>query len=109
MRSSKLIFVFVLVAAFGFAVYQGTAEESHDRDSGIYLEKGRNLIEIERAVLVRELVVLNPEIEYVSYVDEFLNKPIAYVNAFGGLGDNFLVRPGEVYEISVSEDIELVT
>lgn len=96
-----------LLFAFGMALYVGTAEDSHEEDTGIVLEKGRNEVQLDRAILVKELVVLNPEIEYVSYNDEFLNKQISYLNVFGGVGNNFLMEPGKVYEISVRKEIEL--
>lgn len=103
-----LIFLCCLILAFSFAVYAGMAEELHSR-SGVILLEGKNQVEIDRAVLVKEIVILNPEIEYVSYYDEFLNKQVAYVNVFGGVGDNFLIEPGRIYEFSVRKKIELVT
>lgn len=103
-----VLVLLILIFAFGIALYAGSAENTHDTDTGVILVEGRNQFVTERAILVKELVVLNPEIEYVSYFDEFLNKQIAYVNVFGGVGNNFLIEPMKVYEISVKEEIELV-
>lgn len=103
-----LIFLF-LAGIFILVVYGGSAQSSQNLDSGIFLVEGKNSVEFDNALLVKELVVLNPGIEYVSYFDDFLNKQIAYVNVFGGVGDNFLIEPGKVYEISVKKKIELVT
>ncbi|MFH1290067.1 MAG: hypothetical protein ABIH92_01525 [Nanoarchaeota archaeon] len=87
----------------------GLAEEEQEVISEVHLQKGKNHIELESSLFVRELVAMNSEIESVSYFDVFLNKNVGYVNVFGGVGDNFLMKPGEVYEISVSDDINLVT
>lgn len=72
------------------------------------LEKGKNQITINRTMYAKELLILNPEIESISYFDNFLNKSVGYVNVFGGIGSNFLIKPGKVYEISASKNISLI-
>ena len=55
----------------------------------------------------KELIRNNPFIESISYFDELSNKTVGFVNAFGGLGKDFLLVPGKEYEISAKKDIRL--
>ena len=58
-------------------------------------------------IYASDLVYLNPDIEYILYYDTFLEQNIVYVNAFKGLGSNFIIDPEREYEISVRKDIKL--
>lgn len=79
-----------------------------DSDVTIYLQTGKNEVQFSEYVYASELIAWNPDIEYIAYYDEFLNRRIAYVNVFGGVGDNFLTHPSKTYEISVKENIGLI-
>jgi hypothetical protein len=71
------------------------------------LEKGKNYVKLERSLYVKDLIKLNPEIDYVAYYDEFLNKSVSYVNAFNGVGSNFIIEQEKIYEISVRKEFAL--
>ncbi|GBE20030.1 hypothetical protein BMS3Abin17_00762 [archaeon BMS3Abin17] len=100
----KLVLINLLVLVIVGGVF--ALNEIGDRNS---LKKGGNYVSINQPLSAKELVVLNPEIEYISYFDEFLNKSVAYVNIFGGIGSNFMINPEQIYEISVSKEINLNT
>lgn len=102
-----MAFLLILLVSI-FVVNQGIAEEDENIASGVVLEQGKNEFFVDRPIYVTELISLNPSIESVSYFDSFLNKQIAYVNVFGGIGDNFLMVPDRPYEISVGEELNLV-
>jgi len=76
--------------------------------SSIDLAKGKNIIKLNvtEPFYVETLVKLNPNIEVVSYKDN--NKSLGYVNVYGGIGKNFIMREGIEYEIIVSDDTNLV-
>lgn len=76
-------------------------------DNSTELYQGKNYLEINQTMYVKDLVILNPNIESVSYFDEFLNKHFGYVNIFGGIGSNFRIEKGRVYEISTSKNTTL--
>jgi hypothetical protein len=90
--------VFALLAVIG-------AEEPAE---GILLEKGKNEINLTKGIFASEIILLNPEVKAISYYDSFTETIIGYVNAFGGIGKDFHLEPGEVYEIAVDEQILLV-
>ena len=105
MIKKTAIVILVLAFIFSLLLLSSTfAEESE----GIQVQKGKNHIEINQTLYAKELVSLNPEIESISYFDEFLNKNIGYVDFLDGIGSNFLIEPGQIYEISVSEDTTII-
>src|SRR3989344_7331194 len=65
---------------------------------------GKNYVTFDMPKNVADLVKKNPDIEYASYHDVFLDETIGYVNVFGGLGKNFVLNPGKIYEIHVKKD-----
>jgi len=76
--------------------------------TSIDLSKGKNLImlNITEPFYVETLIKLNPSIEVVSYIEN--NESIGYVNVYGGIGKNFIMREGTEYEIIVSDNAGLV-
>ncbi|GEM_PF-1103800 len=95
-----LFFLFsVIILDFGLAKNEGKKTD---------LKRGKNLLEINQTMYVRDFVRMNPDIETVSYFDEFLNKSIGYVNVFGGVGKNFLMTPGQVYEVNAKRNTTLL-
>jgi hypothetical protein len=76
-------------------------------ENPVYLDKGKNEISVPFEMLASDLILLNPEIETISYFDENLGRRIGYINAFGGLGSNFYLVPGKSYEISVRKETNL--
>lgn len=71
-------------------------------------EKGKNLVEFGEEIYAKQLVILNPHIEYIACYDEYLGKQLAFVNVFGGIGQNFLIVPEEECEISFKYDTNLL-
>ncbi|MFH1638482.1 MAG: hypothetical protein ABIB71_08705 [Candidatus Woesearchaeota archaeon] len=68
--------------------------------------KGKNYIMLpERTSLKKASDVLRaiPHADAITYYNSSSKESIGYVNAFGGLGIDFEVRPGEIYEVSVIE------
>jgi hypothetical protein len=101
-----------LIKLFCFLLFLGivVSSLSYAGDHSIEiaeLKKGKNLIQINATIFAKDLVYLNKDIEYILYFDETLNKNVVYVNAFNGLGSNYLIIPDRVYEISVKKDIKL--
>ena len=50
------------------------------------------------------LVSLNPSIDVISYDDPLLNRTLSYVNAFGGIGEDFVLVSNVTYTLYVSEE-----
>jgi hypothetical protein len=71
------------------------------------LKKGKNYIafNLTQPFYVKTLIELNPNIEAVSYRQG--NGTYGYVNAFNGIGKNFIIENKE-YEIIVNQDTNLV-
>jgi hypothetical protein len=109
MKLRYVLAIAILVLFSGILISSGGIAEQDDVvESGFILKEGKNSISVDRPLYVRELIAMNPEIESVSYFDSFLNKQVGYVNVFGGVGDNFLMMPDKVYEVSVSRELNLV-
>lgn len=102
----KKILLFVL--AIILLTFTISSPIQADNGVDIHLEFGKNEVQISSYVYASELIEWNPDIEYISYYDEFLNRKIAYVNVFGGIGDNFLTGPNQVYEVSVKKNTGLI-
>ena len=58
------------------------------------------------SIPVKDLVAKYPQIQLVSVYE--YGQTFGYVNAFGGIGTNFLVESNKQYEIFVSENVSLV-
>lgn len=71
------------------------------------LNEGKNLVYFESYNTAKGLIMKNPEIETISYYDEFSDKTIGYVNIFGGIGKDFTIYPGKLYEINAKRQISL--
>ena len=66
----------------------------------IELEQGKNNITFNsEPVYAKTLIEKNPEIISISYIDEFYNNSVGYVNVFGGIGTNFILIENQTYEI----------
>lgn len=99
----KLILFLLFFAVLSLSAFLAQSEIF----SNNALEEGRNIVRFDKQMYAQDLILLNPEIEYVSYYDDFLGQEFAYVNAFGGIGKNFVIIPGRDYEISVKEKMDL--
>lgn len=67
---------------------------------------GKNKViftEFVQVKTAKDLLLAIPAADAVSYYDEAEGKTIGYVSAFGGIGKNFDIVPGKVYEISVRQ------
>ncbi len=68
---------------------------------------GKNKVlftEFLKVKTAKDLLLAIPAADAVSYYDEEQGKTIGYVSAFGGIGKNFEIIPGMVYEVSVKRD-----
>ncbi len=76
--------------------------------SGINILQGNNNLTFNTTVPfnVSSLVKLNPQIEVVSYYNG--TNTLGYVNAFGGIGVNFQIENGTIYEVFSSENTTLI-
>ncbi len=104
----------VLVVSFTQAIEEVndivSGEENHTRvvnASFDYLSEGKNLVVFDDYINVRDLVIKNPDIETVSYFDSFNQESIGYINFLGGIGRDFVIVPGNQYEIFVKDQINL--
>jgi len=70
--------------------------------------EGKNFLEIdiENPIYVSDLVKLNPAIQAVSFVEN--KETMGYVNVFGGIGVDFILEQGVVYEIVAGENFTLI-
>lgn len=75
----------------------------------INLLEGKNNITLNQNIDVRSLVALNPDIESITYQDEFSNTNYAYINVFGGIGKKFTLEAGKEYEIISKNKNTLIT
>ena len=76
--------------------------------SGINISHGNNNLTFNTTMPfnVSSLVKLNPQIEVVSYYNG--TNTLGYVNAFGGIGANFQIENGTMYEVFSSENTTLI-
>jgi hypothetical protein len=81
--------------------------EQEDPGYIIKIGPGKVLVSFNdsRDLYAKDIILANPEIDYISYTEE--NKTIGYVNIFHGVGKNFLIEENKVYEIFVKEEINL--
>ncbi len=108
-RSLVLIFgiILVLVILIYSTNVRGDVHPYQVNTSNYTLIAGKNMITFDKVMFVRELVNLNPEIQAVSYYDTGLDSTLGFVNAFGGVGKNFLIAPGRTYEVIVLSNTTL--
>jgi hypothetical protein len=81
---------------------------AEDFKEGIKLSEGKNVINISSEfspLYAEDLVKLYPEIAAVTYNDS--EQEFGYVNAFGGIGDNFVIYPNQTYEITTRKEVTL--
>jgi len=77
-------------------------------DSKIPLLQGENEILIPEYVspfYVHDLIKSYPEILTVTYFE--FEEEKGYANLFGGVGENFIIYPNQLYNITVSKDMEV--
>lgn len=103
-----LVFLISLVSAI--AIIQPEIRTELGRILYIYsLENGKNYIEINftvaNQIYASELIRINPDIETISYTED--NKSIGYANIFKGVGKNFILQPGTIYEITAKKEINI--
>jgi len=109
--SISAIFSFFLIA-FNFVIavenIESTLEDVFVLNASVdALVDGKNTVVFDEYITVEELIGKNNFIESVSYYDPLEEKTIGYVNFFGGLGKNFLIIPGNEYEIFSSSKEKL--
>jgi hypothetical protein len=63
------------------------------------LNKGKNYLRFNatKPFYVETFVKLNPSVEAISYKED--NRTVGYVNIYGGVGKNFVIRSDIEYEV----------
>jgi len=98
---SLSIFLSCLVGISGIII----AEEFKDT---IKIHEGRELVNLSyefSPIYVKEFVLLYPNITTITYNNG--THDIGYVNVFGGIGENFVVSPNNMYEITSKGEVTL--
>lgn len=101
MNKYFLILLFVILCLSGIIIADNFNE-------GVKLEEGKNLISLNfdfNPLYVEDLVKIYPEINTVTYNDGL--QEFGFVNAFGGIGDNFIVYSNKTYEITTKKEVTL--
>jgi hypothetical protein len=101
MNKYLLILIFVIIGISGIII-------AEDFKEGIKLAEGKNVINISfefNPFYVEDLIKIYPEIATVTYNDS--KQEFGYVNAFGGIGNNFVIYPNRTYEIITKQEITL--
>jgi hypothetical protein len=101
MNKYLLILMIVILCVSGVIL-------AEDFKEGIRLSEGKNVINISfefNPFYVEDLVKIYPEITTVTYNDS--TQEWGYVNAFGGIGYNFLIYPNQTYEITTRKEVIL--
>lgn len=75
---------------------------------GVNLIEGKNLINLSQdfdPIYVEDFVKIYPEITTITYNNG--THELGYVNVFGGIGENFIVYPNKIYEITTKGETSL--
>lgn len=113
MRTRVFVGIGILLVLISIGIFSGFAQTPEPSlvnpsvSGGYSLNEGKNLFVPDKAVYPKQLAYLYPEIETISYYDDFLGTHLGYANVFGGVGSNFLLKPGTTYEIVVREPVVL--
>ena len=94
----SLVIFLVIILSFSTIIADNTVT--------VDLVEGRNLVSVSEyfpSFYVSTLMKNYPEIDSVN-LDDYSGS-YGYVNAFGGIGTNFLIQYGTEYEVYVSSDI----
>jgi hypothetical protein len=92
--------------------YQNNEDRSH-KDKRLYQSR-KIVIDVPivypdnvRTASAREFLFLNRSIDAIWYYDESANEVHFFVEALGGLGEDFRLQPGFRYYVVVTKDINL--
>lgn len=101
MEKNKVFGILTVVVVIAVLVFLGVKGKAGDYR--VYpLEKGKNFVIIGSALTAKQLILENPQIEYISYFDENTNSTIGFVNYMNGIGKNFLLEE-RMYEIGAKD------
>ncbi len=95
------IFLICLLGISGIII----AEEFKDT---IKINEGKELVNFSSEfspIYVKDLILLNPNITTVTYNNG--THDLGYVDVFGGIGENFVVSPNKIYEITSKGEVTL--
>jgi hypothetical protein len=101
MNKYFLILIFIILFASGIII-------AEDFKEGVKLTEGKNVVNIStnfNPLYVEDLIKIYPEIETVTYNNS--EQELGYVNVFGGIGDNFVIYPNQIYEITTKQEVTL--
>jgi hypothetical protein len=75
---------------------------------GIRLSEGKNSVNLSyefNPIYVKDLVKIYPDITTITYNNG--EQEVGYVNVLGGVGENFVISPDNIYEITTKEEVTL--
>jgi hypothetical protein len=101
MNKYLLIFLFIALAFMGTIIAEKSNEE-------IKLTEGKNYVLMNfsfNPIYAADLVKIYPEIAAISWNNS--EEEIGYVNAFGGIGKNFVIYSNQSYEIITKQNTTL--
>jgi hypothetical protein len=81
---------------------------AQDFSEGFNLSEGKNFINLSfefNPIYVEDFIRAYPEITTVTYNNG--TEEIGYVNIFGGIGENFVIYPNQIYEINTNQEVIL--
>jgi hypothetical protein len=100
MKRLLIFIVLLIILVLGGSIIRAQLPAQNSLE----LSAGKQDIVFNESFYARTFIQQHPDVEYISYYDEFLQRSVTYVNVFGGIGQNFVIIPGRSYEISVRTD-----
>ena len=101
MNKYLLFFILIVLSISGILL-------AEDFKEGTKLSEGKNVVNFGtnfEPFYVKDLINAYPQIETVTY--NSTDREIGYVNAFGGIGENFIIYPNKTYELTTKREIIL--
>lgn len=96
--------IFVLICIILLLEISGILlAEEFEEDIKLY--EGKNIVNFSfefNPMYASDLIKLNPEIETITKNNTIDGS--GYVNVFGGIGENFIISPNGIYEITTKQD-----
>jgi hypothetical protein len=96
-----LIFIFAIFSVSGIII-------AEDFNEGFKLNEGKDTINLSfefSPIYVADLLQAYPEITTITYQEG--ETSFGYVNVFGGIGENFVIYPNKIYEITTIKEVNL--
>ena len=99
-----ILFLTSILIIFGILVNSDKTNAQEiiiKNNDGYYsIKSGKNVINFQESIYVKDLIKKYPMIESISFYDNINNKTIGYVNVYNGVGINFLIENDKYYELN---------